>query len=589
MITEINYRNFRGHNENFKFGPNRNIIKGPNEAGKSTIKEAIAFTWMSTDSQGTKNPDHLITVGQDIMDVQLKTAKAAFWRKKKRGSTSEVKLQREGIPDVKLSQSDLMNQIGVSHEVFMSSWLVGYFMELKSDTKLKVLGEIAKINREDMLKELVGDTPIPSQLKYKNPKIDADVVAGMRRSEQNQRQSFEAAQASIRTQLTSFPTEVLQIDPQEYSAKIAHADALLQQHSAYKNQLQVWKVESDKRASAGKMTEDLKQQIAKEQESLNTYLNPLAFAESAKEDTKSQAVAYEQKIQELLKSKKIIELQVPPKPNAKSGKCPTCLTEVSEEHVHMLMDPYNKSVEEYNKHSRLVADHNQKIDAEVLEIQKIIAEIRQNYLKADAESSRLKTLKIKGEAAIDNLRKQLQQYINMPKDVLQTPQVPDGSEDEIKSLRDKLKAELHSYNLFVTQKKQLDEQLQSNQTKIDHHLKVATQLAKVEAALLQLPELETAATLEKVSVPGIMMSLQEGDLIVTNEDGVDYRCLSDGRRMKVDTAICLAIKKAEPKSPDWIFVDNSDLMDQEVYIPDGVQVLIAKVDSTVDTVEVVSL
>ena len=144
MITEINYRNFRGHNENFKFGSGRNIIRGPNEAGKSTIKEAIAFAWMSTDSQGTKNPDHLITVGQDIMDVQLKTARAAFWRKKKRGSTSEVKLQREGIPDVKLSQSDLMTQIGVSHDVFMSSWLVGHFMALKSDTKLKVLGEIAK-------------------------------------------------------------------------------------------------------------------------------------------------------------------------------------------------------------------------------------------------------------------------------------------------------------------------------------------------------------------------------------------------------------------------------------------------------------
>ena len=72
-------------------------------------------------------------------------------------------------------------------------------------------------------------------------------------------------------------------------------------------------------------------------------------------------------------------------------------------------------------------------------------------------------------------------------------------------------------------------------------MKAATDLAKVEAALLKLPELETEATLKKVSVPGILMSLQDGELIVTNEEGVDYRCLSDGKRMKVDTAICLAI------------------------------------------------
>src|SRR5258708_1302189 len=103
MIQKIILMNFRGHNRTLEFGPNINTLCGPNESGKSTIKEAIAFVFQGTDSAGLKSPDHLITKGEDAMEAMVVTKHAKITRRKLRGQTSAIKYEMHGHEPIKLN------------------------------------------------------------------------------------------------------------------------------------------------------------------------------------------------------------------------------------------------------------------------------------------------------------------------------------------------------------------------------------------------------------------------------------------------------------------------------------------------------
>ena len=589
MIKQLEYTRFRGHEGKYTFGPGRNYIKGPNESGKSTIKEAIAFTWMGTDSAGTKNPDHLITVNENTSEVRLTTPKSTIARRKKRGATAEIKIVREGIPDVKISQTDLMNQLGISHEVFMSSWSVGYFMNLKPDTRLKVLGEIARIDRKQLLSTLVDMNLVPGQLKFTNPKIDADVVAGLRRTEQNKRQAQEAVLKTLQAQYNELPASVNEVNQDDLNGHIALLDEQLQAHQIYKQQLPRWKAENEKRSTAAENVSKLEAQLAEVTAAYQSATLDISSIQAIKEKAEGCLRTDGAAKEEALAGRKTVEMSLPAKPNIKSGVCPSCGTDVPEDRVEAMMKPYNEEVDKYNKHARAVADWNKKIEDRVLEFDKAIeshkARIADCNMQIKNVEFKISTYKSDGI----KLKTQIEQLSNIPQDLLPAPVAPEGDEKELSHKRDTLKNELHTYNLFKTKKARLESDLKDTQQSIVAHTEKAQSYAIVETALLKLPELETEETLKKIAVPGVLMSLTEGELVVTDSSGVDYRCLSDGRRMKIDLALCLAIKKAEPRCPDWLFVDNADLMDEDVFVPDGVQVFVAQVDPKVKEVQVVSL
>ena len=590
MIKELRFARFRGHDAKYTFGPNLNIIKGPNEAGKSTIKEAIAFVWMGTDSDGTKNPDHLITVGQTAAQVAITTGRATFVRDKKVGATSSITRRIDGIPDVKLNQTELMAQVGISQEVFMSSWAVGYFMKLKSDAKLKVLGEIAKIDRRTLLSTIVDINHVPAQVKFINPKIDADAVAGLRRAEQNKRQALESQVQSLQAQLATIPTEAKQLDPKDHEMKIVLHETVLQDHSLYRQNITKWKAENDKRSTAATRLAELKTEIAKLDESVKqkkvefaSLTDTRASLELKRQDLISKGDELKGKIRQ-------IELSLPKKPSAQQGVCPCCGQQVHADHIDSLMRDYESDVSKYNEHSREVASHNEKINLSLQDLSKSLDVVVADLRTVGTKITETETLGKQMSQSLRRHEESLEHFRAIPTDLLPTPAIPEGDEQKALAERDRLKAELHAYKMFETQKVQLDQQLAQAFEGIKKHLEAATTYAAVEAALLKLPELETQATLEKVNISGVHMSLVDGDLIVKNADGVDYRCLSDGRRMKTDIALCVAIKRAiGANAPDWIFVDNADLMDEEVSLPEGVQVLVAKVDPTLTEVTVVSL
>ena len=131
MIKLISVKNFRGHTRTFEFGASLNELIGPNESGKSTVNEAISFVLFGYDSNGTKNPDHLITIGQDHVEAAITTDKATFTRKKKRGSTSKIVLSRTGAPDTELkNMDDVVRLFGAEFDTFASAYNAGYFLRL---------------------------------------------------------------------------------------------------------------------------------------------------------------------------------------------------------------------------------------------------------------------------------------------------------------------------------------------------------------------------------------------------------------------------------------------------------------------------
>lgn len=580
MIKEISLTNFRGHGGVFKFGPGVNYIKGKNESGKSSIKEAIAFLWMGTDSEGSKNPDHLISLGSEETLVSLQTEKSVIKRLKGRGKTSHIKVCPHGLPEIRLTQTDLMKQVNLSLEVFMSSWCVGYFMNLKADQKLKVLGEISRVDRRQLLESLLPEnTIIPFQVKLINPRIDAEAIAGLRRQEQNKKQASEIHLANM--QKVYVNGNAVQIDIDSHKKRIANLSVelneidLIERLSAkhYEHLKKVRQIEMD--LNSAEKQADMLQKIA---------LNETQPALHAQVKELSKTIEdIDAEMESLNSQRKQVTLTVPKKPSlASEGVCPTCCQQVKKEHYHGLMEHYNNELMAYNNHERFIASHNQSIDEAVdklLKNKRLLETARHNSIEEINKINRKnmkhreETAEIQGRInALRQLKAETEKLAPPP-----FPEVPKADKKQLIAERDKLTGELHTATTFSSQQEMMDAQILSEREAIVKYDSEIKRYALIEEALGKLPALETEVTLNKVNIAGVRMSLVDGDFIVTDEIGVDYRCLSDGRRIKIDLALCMAIKKAAgPTAPPWVFVDNSDLVD-EIKLPENVQILIAEV------------
>ena len=378
MIKQLEFINFGGHTARYTFGPKKNLIKGKNEAGKSSIAKAIAFNMMGVDTEGSKNPDHLISVGSDSTEVSLTTAKATIKRTKKRGGVSNIKLLREGIPAISMNQTELMGQINLSLDVFMSSWLAGYFMKLKADARLKVLGEIANLNRKELLLSLLPEGyQVPAQVKLINPKIDADAVAGIRRQEQNKK---AAADATLST-LVANQNNSRGMTEQEYNDKLsllAEVTSTIELHDLYQRQAVAYGNEVEKRKENEKRAKELIGNVKDAQASLEILNKSLPGIEQALDFAQKQKNDLKQKASVIEGRRKKIEMAVPTKHGVEAGFCATCQQPVNETHVAAIKGAYDKLVNEYNAHSRSVADFNKILDQE-------LHPLREGYKSADAE------------------------------------------------------------------------------------------------------------------------------------------------------------------------------------------------------------
>jgi AAA domain len=593
MIMQIILNNFRGHNRVLNFGPNLNVLAGPNESGKSTVKEAIAFAWFGTDSFGA-SPDHLISNVASDMTVTLTTPVATVVRKKARGKTSTIKAGPVGLPGNTMNQTELNAMLAMTAESFMSCWNVGYFMnDLNAQKQLAVLGELAAVDRKALLRgQVPSHIQIPAKVKLVNPKIDADAMATERRQLQNVKASDEGALGQVRAQLSQL-TSAEDVDVESYSSALNDLNAQLAAHDFYKQALAKYQTEKMRWDGAVKRKAAIDAEI-------------LAF----KPPTKEQFEFVESAIKKL--GKREAELRgslegfsqrykavpnAPKKPaSLKPGStCGTCGQVVAEGHVNHIMGAYENALIAHNKEAREVATFNDQAAEEDKAKHEELATLRADFVKLSNELAALNNTKKEGGEHHLKLQRELVELEKIKEP--HAPEKPAG--DEAKLREEQLKIST-AVNLAKRQATQL-EQLRSQEAMLIEAGKLKERqifdYAAIEKCLRDLPALETLEILKTLEVQDVFVALKDNELCV-EANGVPYKSLSDGKRKKVDLEFVKSLRRAaladkngkpQPAVPKWIFLDNVDLIGSwRNLLPENFQVFVAKVDESLEELTVIS-
>jgi hypothetical protein len=583
MIKTVSMNYFRGHCRVLEFGPNINIICGPNESGKSTVKEAFAFVWYGTDSNGN-SPDHLITKGQDKTEVSVTTQHATITRTKARGKTSVIKFARGALPPVSMNQTELEALLKLKLDTFMCCWNAGYFMSLKDVKQLAVLGELAAVDRRALLQSMLpAGTQIPAKVKLVSPKIDADAIAGERRQLQNVKASDEGALSQVRAQLSQLTAQD-DVDTESYSGALNDLNAQLAAHDFYRQALAKYQTD------AMRFGESLNRRGAIEAGILASKVPP---PEQFKfmEDTIAQLTKKEGDVRAatVTLGKKLKPVPFPPKKPAapKAGsKCDACGQTVGEDHVNHIMGSYEKELLAYNKEAREIATFNEKVNATIKmgldEAQGIMVDL--TNLKS--EHKQLTLSKANVEANLVKLQRELVEIQKIKEPA--APEKPPGDEKTLRQQQLDISTALNVAQRQATQLGQMREQESLLVSAIAVKERQCADYGALEQALKDLPKVETRKILETLQVEGVDVELVDGSLAIS-AGGIPYSSLSSGRKMKSDMSFCVSLRKAAgARAPSWLFVDDTELMDQWRYlVPADLQTFVAKVETEVDEVTVV--
>lgn len=581
MIKQLNLVDFRGHTRQLNFGPNHNVLRGPNESGKSTVKEALAFLWYGTDSAGSKNPDHLITEGASAMQISGVTSKITLERKKRRGATSTIKLTREGFPAISMTQTELQAMLKLSLDSSLSCWNTGYFMRLGQTEQMLVLGELSAVDRRALLESLLPYAmTIPAKVKLLKPLTDAEAVAGERRGVQNMLASDEGSLTQIQGQLAAWEAQE-SIDTESYRGRLNEIEAELHAFDFYKQALAKYQTDKVRFDTAQSYKVKL---LAELGEVSKVTEPPPADVHLLNGHLK----AAEQEFKNIPELEALPTVPVKPKVQLEAGaQCGTCGQSIDEKHVNKIMGAYEESLIAYNKIAREVESHNDKVRVAHAALQTKISGYLNEIMSRENAFKSAQKIAAGAVASKHRIEDELGAIESLKAPI--APEKPAGNEDPLRKEQLDISTQLGvaaKQNSLAdglkTQAQMLMDQVQKRKVQVD-------ELAVIEKALRSLPVIETQKLLEGLQIEGVKVELVEGKIVVCGDRNVPYPSLSSGRRMKVDLAFCASLRKAAgQRAPTWLFADDSDLMDTFVHLlPGGLQSFSAKVDGSLKELMVV--
>lgn len=577
MIQKIVMMNFRGHNRTLEFGPGLNTLCGPNESGKSTVAQAISFLWLGTDSTGNKSPDHLITDGETEMLIGITTEHATVSRKKRRGQTSIIKVERHGYPAIQMNQSELAAVLKLSTDAFMSCWNAGYFMSLPQTQQLAVLGELAAVDRRALLQSMLpAHIQIPAKVKLVNPKIDADAIATERRQLQNVKSSDEGALRQLQAQLKELSGGG-EVDIDSYTKGLNDLNAQLDAFDFYKKALSKYQQEKMR------WGESINRKGGCEAGLMAIQLHKPEMFDVIKQTLEKN----KRKSEDIRVSIKVLQDKAKPmpaepkKPNtsfAAGSTCDKCGQVVGEAHQRLVMKHYEEDLLKYNKEAREVQTYNDRIK---LGVEKGHAAMRDIDIESTQLSGQLDHMERSNRDSLKHkadLERELAEVSKLREPA--APEKPSGDEAAIRQSQLEFNTAL---NLARRQATQVD-QLKAQENLLIEAVKVKDKqimdYSALEYSLKNLPQMETVKILETLRVDGLSIALNEGNLSIM-AGTIPYSSLSSGRKMKADLAFCGSLRRAAgSRAPSWVFCDNADLMDRwKDLLPPNVQVFAAKVDA----------
>lgn len=584
MIQKLNLVNFRGHTKEIVFSAGLNYLKGPNESGKSTIKEAIAFTWLGTDAAGTKNPDHLITKDKQSAETAITTTRSTIMRSKRLGATSKIKLLKSGGVPFEINQSDLQISLKLTPDAFMSCWSVGFFMDLKTDRKLAVMSELAKLDKRTLLQNsLPSHITIPAKVKLANPRVDADAVAGDRRQDQNKIASNTGALSQVVAQLQQLQGAET-ADTESFQGRLNEVNVALEEHVFYDKALAQHNTLHAKWEGQQKQIKDWEAEL----KALPgpTPSDTIARLQTERKQLLEKIAEYDKEHQRLQRMLKAIP-GAPEKPDVdEESECTACGQTITKEYVQTVIGKYEEKLVAYNKLSREIETENEKVRA----AQSKSMELWSNAVADEQRRGDQLEVIVRDNEDVDLRSRELKEKLNSPIRFKKSiaPKKPETDREALSKEQLELSTALNVARRHETQL----HQLKANQdllTKSNVELqKRVEDFAVLEQALRKLPETETRELLKTLEVTGVDVELSDGEIIVSHK-GIPYGSLSSGRKMKVDLEFCKSLRRAAgANAPTWLFFDNSDLVDRfSDLLPTNLQVFVAKVDPELTELTVV--
>lgn len=601
MIKRITLKGFKGHDGTFEFGPGVNKVKGPNEAGKSTLKDAINFVFWGTDALFSNSTDHLISNDQESCEVILETAKSVMARRKRRGQTAQFKASMGGAPFVEMTQTELETRILIlDKDVFTGAWLAGHFMQIDGEARLQVFSKLAKLDRRELLlSQLPPGMTIPGKLKLEELAIDLSVV-------KTDRQALTKALSVDEGALNEV---VIRINQLNQVANIDEAQVLseISEISAQKEIMRKYEADMVKYEAYLARASEEKDRAHRNDTNRFEWLGIVNQADSEINAAAQGILEREQILAELRKKQETKPQEkkafpaVPKKFSVSAGECPACLQPVTQDHVQHVAAAYEKFMMEYNQVCAEINAHNLNIDHELKniwkEVDRITAEIKGLQEQKSQVSASLVSaqMNLRGLDQEEEVRKKLKKVT--------APERPEGIApletlqsrfDELTLARSQYQLKIQSLDAQLARKQVLENFISSKKSQVDWLYQIEKKLeylptleAEMAAKNLSLPEGKLLINKFKRKVNGQM--IDRGELLVVDDKQVDYRALSSGRQLRMDIELCHKIRElAGPRSPKLMFVDNWDLMDREVRTIPGVQTLISVVDSKAKTLSIVS-
>ena len=587
MIKTITLLNFRGQKETtLHFGPGINQLTGPNEAGKTTVGHAIAFGFYGTDlATSSRGVDHLITFGNDKTEVVVVTDKATFKREKRRGQTSKIRVGLSNLPLVDADQTSLTQKLGVTPEVFSSCFNVGYFMRLNDEKRMDVISQVVKLDKKAILYSLLPsqDIPMPRVVKLINLRQDAQNVALERRKKQNELAADVGAKEQVEISLREMITDAGHQNLSELDSKINQLEAKQELFRLYQQELNAYKLATAKAS----LTEESNKRISAERQRLEVELKALGNQPNMGdlERLKQELDDEEQKDRECLSRTKPMPLEPALPELHNEATCLRCGQVVTEKMRATVTRERENIINNYNKVARETADHNKAVMEEWTARSKMRDQKHQYWQTKMREAE---TWQSSHNQLVARIKALVPASVTVP----EPPIKPVGDEQGTTSELQNLLAKKHTILQLKSRYDANTRRKQDLESAIETKTKEVETLRVFEKALDQLPETEVRHLLDKLSMDGVVISLAEGKLVVTDTAMVPYECLSTGRRMRVDLEISKTLQKLMGKrAPGFFFIDDYDLLDGSVikHLPRDSQIFVAKVSSEATGLEVLRL
>lgn len=549
---KIEFTNFKGQTGSYTL-PHKTIVKGANGAGKTLIRDVIAFGFCGTDSYGVRNPTHLISKDQDSLSVIVTAGGSTFTRTLTRKGNGTVKVMVAGVEQT-YNQTQLEEKIGRIN-LFLSVLVPGYFFRLSEDKKQEVLSDVLpKVDRFALIKEISGLDVTSEEAAVYGFNRRFDLVAS---SISKTRGTYEKAINDKNGQIKAYRSEVKPLPPEviDYEVQIKDLDDLKTANTQYESYLKAVKSTETHNAKIDDETLRITKELNETNVEIKFYSDKiLPNIEIEETDEK-----FEARIEDLRKQ----FLQEPKEPAMfnliTQDNCSTCGQMVSDRHRETVRAQNEKIKEEYLAKLGEVKGFNKGIQDQIsteTTARQTLVKSKETVVNSNRDyKAKMQGLENKKAALVFPTMMAFPEIMEKPAEYQMQTHLDLREKERLYNEKvGAYRGLLNAYNQNQEKIKNLEAELVENQATFDR-------LFKLEEAMKMIPSVELARQAGLFNTENLTFN---GEVVLLG--GLPYQMLSTGERMAIDKYFSRKINSLWARSHRIIFVDDADLISNDTYL-----------------------